>query len=116
MGNERSIPREVRAEVKELGGNEAAGLDALRGVYARWLLRKDAKGRYTTWGSHFEIAVFAHRFGKRVFVCEPRGSLAARRYVEVGEPVGKAGSPEVLLVFQGACHYNFLYVAEVGEV
>jgi hypothetical protein len=109
---DRAVPSDVRAELRREGGHDAAPLDALRRIYAGWLLRKDKRGRFCTWGSHFDIAVFAHLFKRQVFVHLPKGPRAARRYVEVGEPVGREGDPEVLLVYRGGCHYNFLLPEE----
>jgi hypothetical protein len=112
LPGERAVPSDVRAELRRKGGHGAAPLNALRRIYAAWLLRRDKKERFSTWGSHFEIALFAHLFKRQVFVHVPRGPRAARRFVELCEPLGREGDPEVLLVYRGGCHYNLLLPEE----
>ena len=106
---ERTIPKEIRAAVREAGGAEDAPLAELRQIYAAWLLQKRANGTYKTWGSHFEIGLIAHLYDRTIFVHRKAGGprRSERRWVELGSPVG-AGPEEILLLYCGGCHYNYL--------
>lgn len=108
---ERTTPKAIRLAVQKAGGAEGAPLAELRQIYAAWLLQKRANGTYKTWGSHFEIALIAHLYARKIFIHRtadgPRPS--ERRWMEIGSPVG-VGPEEILLLYCGECHYNYLVV------
>jgi len=64
--------RQADCEAGEVARRKLRGGAELREVYHELLLSRRKDGRYATWGTDLEIALFAHHFCKVIYVYHPQ--------------------------------------------